>query len=111
MVEESNQRGRLGGGSTQQVYLSTKGRGLVRQETSARQQISLGHRVSMRNPAVHQGHWQADLNEGKTSEGSGVPISDVPGPLCRSKADRRIDEQLDRGQSQCDAAAAVPGET
>ena len=41
-----------------------------RQETSVRQQIPLGSRVSMRNPAASQGRWQADLNQRKASEES-----------------------------------------
>ena len=47
----SNQRDRLGGGNTKQVYLNTKGRDLCRQETSVMQQIPLGRRVSRRDPS------------------------------------------------------------
>ena len=49
-------RGRLGGGSTQQAHLNTKGRGSATCDSSVRQQIPLGLRVSMRNPDERSCH-------------------------------------------------------
>jgi hypothetical protein len=88
--EETILRGRLGGGSTQQAHLNTKGRGSATCDSSVRQQIPLGLRVSMRNPDERSCHLRRTRYEG----GGGAHLTNTRASRVAMSLQNRLSQLL-----------------